>query len=260
LKKSEAGWLGRENIDPPRQSYDIKWIDFHQKGIRILGIYFSYNDKFFYDNNFKRILTNFQTTLSIWRSRTLTLYGKIQVLRSLALPKLLYVCSVIYASEDFIKIVESTIKDFIWNGKKPKIKHSTLIGDYSKGGLKLPDFRSCLKANQVKWTIRLILSCKEKPQLSIIPSTYLQSIGGFQQINNNFDRKRIPENIPSFYRSVLTTWSEIAEESISEDPLILAREQYLWNNKHIKVGNESIFYKDFSELGINKVADLYDEN
>ena len=27
-------------------------------------------------------------------------------------------------------------KDFIWRGRRPKIKHSTLIGDYNNGGYK----------------------------------------------------------------------------------------------------------------------------
>ena len=91
-KKSEAGWLGNQSLDISSQFSDIKWINFHQTGIKILGVYISYNNKFSYDNNFKRIITNFQTMLSIWKSRNLTVFGKIQILRSLAIPKLLYVC------------------------------------------------------------------------------------------------------------------------------------------------------------------------
>ena len=35
-----------------------------------------------------------------------------------------------------IKKIERIQKYFIWNGKKPKIKHTTLINDYDEGGLK----------------------------------------------------------------------------------------------------------------------------
>ena len=42
------------------------------------------------------------------------------------------------------------MKDFIWNGRKPKIKHDTLIGDYINGGLKLPDLSIALRANEIK--------------------------------------------------------------------------------------------------------------
>ena len=124
-KKSEAGWLGKQSLDISSQFNDIKWINFHQTGIKILGVYISYNNKFSYDNNFKRIITNFQTMLSIWKSRNLTVFGKIQIIRSLAIPKLLYVCRFFPVHVDFIHLVENLTKDFVWNGKKPKIKHNT---------------------------------------------------------------------------------------------------------------------------------------
>lgn len=117
MNKSEVGWIGKGNRDPPQELYKhFRWINFHQEGIKILGIYFSYS----YNQNFKRILTNFQTILSIWKTRHLTLYGKIQVSKSLALPKLLYVCSSLNVSEAFVKIIESSIQNFIWNAKKNK--------------------------------------------------------------------------------------------------------------------------------------------
>ena len=257
-KKSEAGWMGKQILDISNQFKDIKWINFHQTGIKILGVYISYNNKFSYDNNFKRIITNFQTTLSIWKSRYLTLFGKIQILRSLAIPKLLYVCRFFPVHMDFIHLVENLTKDFVWNGKKPKIKHNTLIGDYSSGGLKFPDFQSTLKANQIRWAIRLIISSQNKTQIHVIPSEYCQPIGGFQHINANFDQDRIPENTPYFYKSILKAWAEISDQKVN-DPTTVCR-QYLWNNKHIKIGQKSIFYKEFSNCNINKVENLYDRN
>ena len=158
-------------------------------------------------------MTKFQTTLSIWKARNLTVFGKIQVLRSLALPKLLYICKFFSVSEEFIQLVENLTKDFVWNGKKPKIKYNTLIGDYAVGGMKAPDFRSTLKANQVKMAIRLILSEKNKTYLHVIPSIYIKNFGGFQNINNNFNQNSIPENSPLFYQSVLKAWAEIGSKS-----------------------------------------------
>ena len=53
-----------------------------------------------------------------------------------------------------MKIVQKSItekldklqKSFIWKSKKPKIKHSTLIRDYSEGGLKDVDIKSKIVA------------------------------------------------------------------------------------------------------------------
>ena len=40
------------------------------------------------------------------------------------------------SSKQFIDQINSLKKDFVWRGKRPKIKHSTLIGDYKEGGYK----------------------------------------------------------------------------------------------------------------------------
>jgi len=61
-----------------------------------------------------------------------------------------------HVNKEFLQIVESSNKDFVWNGKKPKIKHTTLIGDYLQGGLRLPDFTSQLKARQISMVLNWI--------------------------------------------------------------------------------------------------------
>ena len=156
VKKSEAGWLTKGKTEEAVKQAGIKYVNFDKEGMKILGIYFTHNKHLDYTNNLEKVLVNFQTVLSIWKSRNLTLYGKIQVLRSLALPKLYYVCSKMYVNKEFLQIIESTMKDFIWNGKKPKIKHTTLIGDYLQGGLRLPDFTLQLKAKQIGMVLNWI--------------------------------------------------------------------------------------------------------
>ena len=47
-------------------------------------------------------------------------------------------------------------KDFIWRGKRPKIKHSTSIGNFENGGLKDIDIESKLKALKLSWIKRLL--------------------------------------------------------------------------------------------------------
>ena len=57
--------------------------------------------------------------------------------------------------EEILIHLESIHKDFIWNGKNPKIKHSTLTNDYSTEGLRDIDIRSKIKALQLSWVKRL---------------------------------------------------------------------------------------------------------
>ena len=46
-------------------------------------------------------------------------------------------------------------KNFIWKGIKPKIKHSTLIGDHVDGRLKDIDIEMKFKALKIFWIKRL---------------------------------------------------------------------------------------------------------
>jgi len=66
----------------------------------------------------------------------------------------------------------------------------------------MPDFDSCIKANRIKWAIKLIMS--EKQTWNIIPRMYVNQIGGFDHIQSNFDVERIPSFLPPFYSNILT--------------------------------------------------------
>ena len=183
---------------------------------------------------------------------------KIQVLRSLALPKLQYVCSKTQISKEFIKRIENSIKDFIWNGRKPKIKHDTLIGDYLNGGLKLPEFSIVIKANKIKRILDLKKSYKENKIFSSVCSSSLESIGGMEQIGTNFNPQRIPASTPDIIRQQLLAWADYANTQSSIEKIQIILNQNIWNNKYIQIDNKSVFYRTFSTNNINKIVDMCD--
>ena len=78
--------------------------------------------------NFDSILKSTKNLLNMWKWRGLTLLGKIQIVKSLIIPKVLSKVALISVSEDLIKDINSLIYGFIWKGND-KIKRSTLIND-----------------------------------------------------------------------------------------------------------------------------------
>ena len=60
------------------------------KVIKILGVNFTFNHSLFYKLNFESIEHSLRGLLKCWSWRGLTLLGKIQVIKSLAIPKILY--------------------------------------------------------------------------------------------------------------------------------------------------------------------------
>ena len=108
-----------------------KWVCLQTDAIKILGIYFSYDKQIANNKNFIRLIIGSRALLNIWNQRWLSLYGKIEVFKSL--------------------IVSKPVVVVIWNDKTPKIKHSILIGDYTYASLKDMDIRSKLSSFKFSW-------------------------------------------------------------------------------------------------------------
>ncbi|KAL9987821.1 hypothetical protein ACROYT_G002189 [Oculina patagonica] len=169
--KTEGLWLGanRSNTTEP---LGIAW---PSNSILALGIHFSYDDEVAYKKNFEQKLNTMKSLLNLWYPRNLTLYGRITILKSLAISKLVYNTSVLTFPSKFVKMVNQAITQFVWN-KKVKIKQKTMIVPKEKGGLDMPDFEIINEALKVSWIKRLNDS-KETSSWSHIPLTYLRDVG-----------------------------------------------------------------------------------
>jgi len=109
-------------------------------------------------------LENFRACSGSWKRRKLTLLGKINIVKSLGLSKLIYNASVLSLPENFS----------IWDNKPHKIKTSTLIGDNNVGGLKMSEFETMNKAS---WVRRF--NTEVDAPWKIIPNYMTRHLGGF---------------------------------------------------------------------------------
>ena len=127
-----------------------KWVNIASGAIRTLGIYNSYDTDLVEKLNFLDNLKPFSNVIRAWEPRGLSLAGKILVFKTLAVSKLLYVCTFKNPSTQIIESLNSIQKKFIWSKKRPKIKHSTLIADYKDGGYKDIDIERKMSSLKVK--------------------------------------------------------------------------------------------------------------
>ncbi len=89
------------------------WILVPVNSVYALGIHFS-NDSTTSDRlNFEKKLEELKKTLNSWRRRKLTLLGKISIVKTLGLSKLIYNASVLTLPENFSKKVDKVTFDFI---------------------------------------------------------------------------------------------------------------------------------------------------
>ena len=86
-----------------------------------------------------------QTVLGLWSSKGLTVGGKILVFKTLCFSKVQYIAQMSLVPKQIIEQLKVMHKKFLWKNDIPRIKHSTLIADYSDGGLKDVDIEDKLK-------------------------------------------------------------------------------------------------------------------
>ena len=101
--------------------------------------------------NFYQLIIDSRTLLNIWKQRWPSLAGKNQTFKSLIASKPVYIATMKNIPPFVIEDLQALHWDFIWGGRHPKIKHSTLIGSYEKGGVKDIDLTSKFKSLKGIW-------------------------------------------------------------------------------------------------------------
>ena len=67
---------------------------FNKKTVKILSIHFPYNKKFENEENFFKLIKKIENVLKIWRTRNLTVQGKIAISKTLAISKVIHLALV----------------------------------------------------------------------------------------------------------------------------------------------------------------------
>ena len=148
-----------------------------------LGVHFSYNHETAVKKNFLEKLETLKKTLNMWSQRDISLQGRINIVKTLALSKLIFVCSVLETPEHFAEEVNKLIFDYIWNYKPAKIRRTTLIKSKKEGGLGMKDFSFFDKALKLTWVKRL---CSEiNAPWKNIPTYFLANVSGIELFNCN---------------------------------------------------------------------------
>ena len=149
--------------------------------------------------------------LGIWKQRSLTIAEKIQVFKSLIFSKLVYVATMNVVPKTTTDQLQVIHRDFIWRGKKLKIKQSTLIGEYADGGLWDLHIPSSLNSVKIYW-IRRIFDNNYHPWKTLA-NKLLHKVEGLY--NFHFDLKLSEQSLydvkrlPSFYKDLVFLWENI---------------------------------------------------
>ena len=90
----------------------MRCIDLNIDTFKILGTQFSYNEKLREDKNFYKTVTDMQRVLKIWKMKNLTLEGKIDIFKTIAISKIVFQAFIITVPKQIVNELKNTRKAF----------------------------------------------------------------------------------------------------------------------------------------------------
>ena len=196
ISKTEGMWLGSLKCNFGKHApFNIAW---PEEYVFALGVAFAYDSTTSYKINFEDKLVTLKNVLNQWAARNLTLIGRICIVKTLAISKLVYNTSVFTLPPNFAKKVNDICFKFIWNFKPDKVKCQTIILPVDKGDLNMVDFTILDKSLKAAWVKRLQEADGSK--WCSVFSSVISQYGGRFIFECNFDTQdlNLTTHVPRF--------------------------------------------------------------
>ena len=256
LDKTEGLTIGSMKRQIPNVDPRIKW---PQEPIRYLGIYIGYNEKECHKMNWINKVEAMQKLIDCWRKRKLTIYGKITVIKSLVIPKIVYSASMLPIPPGIIKEIEKMLYNYIW-GPRDKIKRLSIINKKELFGLGMLDIQSHFQSLKAAWFKRLY---GEKAPLNIIPNYLINKLGGITLCSNftftTLEQIPVLNTLPAFWKEVMHSFAKAHKPCViyTKEELY---QQLLWGNRLFMVNDRVLYNKSFIDAGLLRVGDILQNN
>lgn len=261
VSKTEGIWLGK--FKENNLNYmDVNWTN---EPVRCLGVYIGHNKERCYNLNWTRRLQQIQNVLNSWRSRHLTIFGKITIVKILACSKIYFPALMLCIPEQFCNDVNKVLYSFIWN-KNDRISRKSLIASSEDGGLNMIDIESKFKALKVSWVKRLYNGVTQNNTWTCVfqdslNKMHLKCTNLFRMSFRN--SKNCPNSIilPQFYKDVCLCFNQAKQskpfELLSNRELM---EEILWGNELFMSSNRTLLFQNWTQSDVIYVKDILDCN
>ena len=121
-----------------------------------MGINFSVNLDEVSDLNYNIKIAEIEKLFNMYKRFHLSILGKITVIKTMAIPKLVYLFTVLPTPvKSIMDRIEEIISDFLWEGKA-RVARSYLERDINEGGLKLTNVKLFNCALKLTWVKRIL--------------------------------------------------------------------------------------------------------
>ena len=252
--KTRVIWLGAMKGSSNRLCKNLN-LNWDQGQFTFLGVKFSTDLREIIDINFEKKLREIKDLLLQWSKRNLTPYGKITVIKTLAMSKINYLLIALPSpSMKTLKNLQSLFFNFVWNNSKDRIKRKIFIKDYYEGGLRMIDVLAFNESLKVTW-IRRFLNSNNQKWINILAAQWPEYYK-FVNFGEDFITKNVQKMNPFWqdvFRAVCTLYSRIRKTTVYH-----FLNEPIWYNKYIKINKKSIYNHVMFNSGVRTINDLLD--
>ena len=153
--KTNVIWLGSSRNSNVRymQHLDMSW---NPETFKILGIIFTNDLHDVVNLNFQEKIKEMKYLYKVWIKRQITPLGRVAVLKSLILSKLIYLWILLPNPPDHLIFeIQSEIFKFVWNNKNHRINRQTASRNLIDGGIGMINVVKYIQALKITWVRKL---------------------------------------------------------------------------------------------------------
>ena len=251
--KSCAIWLGsKKNSKTVYMPHlHMKW---NPSKFKTLGIWLTSSLDECIKINYEEKFGEIQALFKIWLKRQLTPVGRVAILKSLILSKLIYLWILLPNPPiGMTNEIQASIFRFVWNNKNDRIGRKASIKNVVQGGIGIPDIRTYMNALKLTWIKKLLNSSHKWTHIikSLHKRISLLSILGSSLCVENITNQ--------FWKDVFKAYDTMGNKVKCENVYEIDAEPLFCNN-NILVGKSPIFYADWLRENVCTIGKLLKEN
>ena len=226
----------------------------HVEELKVLGTTFSNDLNSIAEKNIRKKMSIIRQEMEQWKRRNLTPIGKICIIKSLLLSKLVHFCIALPNPPiQCLKEIETMFFNFIWRGKGDKIKRTKLIQNYYGDGLKMVDVKAFNDSMKLTWLKRLVISNADWTLIA-----HMQLPSAAQLLTYGKEKLMLIRNQISnpFYKDMIHALIRFSKQYQPSDEEILS--ETIWFSDH--TGFPKGIVKHWDKKGLRFICDLFCPN
>jgi len=222
-------WEGQETLAP-----QIKRVDF----IKFTGVFLGKVEaqERVDAENFEPVIKKLERTLLAWKTRDLSLVGKITIVKALGLSQIQYLANSTVVPPGIVKKATSLIASFFWGAGTDRINRERAARKWEDGGMNMPIVSDVISAAAIHWFRRAYVHGHTTWARNI--HWELNQVGGNTTGNCHRDKRTKDKDTPcSLSRHtayIVDQWGSLVEAKEMNRENGLTAKSPIWYNPALK--------------------------